>query len=778
MRQPLSRKPITGRRITGHDAAPRVALDLRLIVAIAIIVTLSLALIVLLDPSVQRWLAFDVLVVGRWWLVVTTLGLLVAPGTRSFTQHLPDRGLALNRMVGLVAVTYVAWLFGSLHLLSYTNTWPWLWMAIVGVVSVISAYVMRTPLPSLTTSGISRWLKGEAIFAALVLVYVLIEIHNPRTPLHNGDQGLDSALVNAIGRSDWFPPYDPWLSGWQLNYYYFGYLGQSILTRLTEVTPSVAYSLGMVTIIASTTSICLSTGWALTRRWLGGVVAALLVGLAHNLDLIRQIVELGRFDGLDWVHSTNLVEQTLSDPPFVVFSLGELHPQYLVLAMLALSCSVVFAVLSSMVDERRPTQLIASSIVAGLVIGMTALTNLYSMPEAFGLWIVMICLVWLPRRVRMLLVAGLVGLVVAVLGYLPFYFTFVGNQEARVIWNDVPTTPLAIALLFGMFILPLGLWALVGNDDAKRAKPFNTWKIPTTTHWFVAVVLVMTVVAMLAQVPRSGLVIYFAGFVIAVERASDAARRRADVAELFAWAAAVVTFGGLAGTEVVSIDVPTTTVAMRFNIAWKTYLSIWIPGSLAAAVAIGRLSRSTDERRLMSARYLALVASIIVIVLGVMAGFFYADGALNGLQEKPGLDGLVFVESELPAVQDDFNAISWLNQHARNSDVVLEATGGPAYPYARVSSFTGLATVLGWEHAVVAWHGPLPTTKERLADVEAIYEGTDSRKTVALLDKYGVRYIVVGSLEHSVYHSIDQDGLRRLAPVVFRQGDTEVLAYR
>jgi uncharacterized membrane protein len=54
---------------------------------------------------------------------------------------------------------------------------------------------------------------------------------------------MELAFLNAILSSDTFPPRDPWLSGYAISYYYFGYIQMGLLTRLTGVSASVAFNL-------------------------------------------------------------------------------------------------------------------------------------------------------------------------------------------------------------------------------------------------------------------------------------------------------------------------------------------------------------------------------------------------------------------------------------------------------------------------------------------------------------------------------------------------------
>ena len=86
------------------------------------------------------------------------------------------------------------------------------------------------------------------------------------------------------------------------------------------------------------------------------------------------------------------------------------------------------------------------------------------------------------------------------------------------------------------------------------------------------------------------------------------------------------------------------------------------------------------------------------------------------------------------------------------SPVVLEGVT-PTYRWgSRVSVYTGLPTVIGWQ-----WHQEQQrwayrwAVGDRILDVERVYTTIDGDEALSLLRTYGVEYVYVGRLEHLYY---------------------------
>lgn len=132
--------------------------------------------------------------------------------------------------------------------------------------------------------------------------------------------------------------------------------------------------------------------------------------------------------------------------------------------------------------------------------------------------------------------------------------------------------------------------------------------------------------------------------------------------------------------------------------------------------------------------------------------------------EYQGLDATAFLEEDFP---EDAGAIRWLKENIEGSPVVLEANGDSYTDYERVSAMTGLPTILGWYVHEWLWRSDVPDINAKSEDVKTIYTSTDTETVRALLEKYDVSYIFVGSMEREKYMDIQTDTLRSYGEVVY-----------
>jgi uncharacterized membrane protein len=100
----------------------------------------------------------------------------------------------------------------------------------------------------------------------------------------------------------------------------------------------------------------------------------------------------------------------------------------------------------------------------------------------------------------------------------------------------------------------------------------------------------------------------------------------------------------------------------------------------------------------------------------------------------------------------DYEAIRWMQENIQGSPVILEGVT-PLYRWGnRVSIYTGLPAVVGWD-----WHQKQQRwfyqgeVDRRRAAVDRFYRTQDIAEARGLLRRYGVSYVYVGQLERNYY---------------------------
>ena len=190
-----------------------------------------------------------ILAVVSWYGTVLFAGLLAFPLTYLALGSLPDRGYPLAKIVGMLAVAWAGWILASFRALPFTRPTIILCILFLGVSSLLVLHLRRRELVDYVRRNIRHLVLVELLFLALFLFDLIIRLCNPDLwhPSFGGEKPMVLSYFHAVLKSTSFPPYDPWLAGGVMNYYYFGLVAAGQLVKLLGVVPSVAYNLVLPT---------------------------------------------------------------------------------------------------------------------------------------------------------------------------------------------------------------------------------------------------------------------------------------------------------------------------------------------------------------------------------------------------------------------------------------------------------------------------------------------------------------------------------------------------
>jgi YYY domain-containing protein len=668
----------------------------------------------------------------RFFVLIEVLGLTAMPLAAVVFARLPGRGVAFAKPLGLLLATWLVWMTGSLHLAPQGLA---LWIVAVVLVAAAGGLVWWRVRPQVPR-GALLWSEGLglAAFAGMALLVA----YSP--DVWQTEKPMDMAFLNASGDARHFPPADPWMAGEDLNYYYFGHLMAAGLVRLSAVAPDVGYNLAVAAFFALSVVAAFGLALALGGRivvGLWGVALCIVAGtIGAGLDVLN---DPGPLRAYDWFGASRVIADTINEFPSFSFTLADLHGHVMAIpfSLLALAFGLQLAVAGPPPPPRGRAALELG--VAAIAIGMLYAINAWSFPVIAGL-------VALGALVRMqdapslrergrTLVWTLVALVLAVIAVLPFVLSYdpaaegfgsVSDRAAFTLWARDH------GALYGLFAY------LVATAYAIRLMSSrHPWR---TVGWAAAAALFVGSLLAAKNLTAVGALV-----ALCWVAAHAAFLSRAPAAERFAW---VLIGGGLLCLvipEVVYVkDSFDGSDLYRMNTVFKLGYQAWLLLAIAGSAVIvwswGWLGRRA--RLAPFAWGVPLLAGLALVAIYPVAGTYARK---DGFSHAPHLDGLRWLEGSAPG---DPGAIDWLREHAPSGSVVLESVGDDysAFGHARISTFTGLPTVMGWPGHELQWgHDPA----QRRQEVERIYRATDAATARALLEPYDVRYVVVGPLERT-----------------------------
>ncbi len=223
-----------------------------------------------------------------WYLLILLLGWVTFPISYRLFARLPDRGYALSRILGLLLWGFGFWLLASLRLL---QNQPGGIVFALALLIGCSFWAGRGKWEEIWAWLRRHWrlvLVAEAVFLIGFAFMALVRASDPDAT--GTEKPMELAFINAILRSETFPPHDPWLSGYAISYYHFGYILAAMVAKVTMTSGGVAFNLMLAAVF--------------------GMSAVGAYGVLYNL--------LAVFGKTDKPHVSNIV-WSLIGPLFLLF---------------------------------------------------------------------------------------------------------------------------------------------------------------------------------------------------------------------------------------------------------------------------------------------------------------------------------------------------------------------------------------------------------------------------------------------------------------------------
>lgn len=189
-----------------------------------------------------------------WWLALQVISLVGMPFTILLFRRFPLHGYPLNKSVSVLLVGYTSWLLAMVGLGPFNSVSVILALFLIGGIGLwVSRWNdVRRIFPLLQR----RWrsiLVFELLFVFLLLVGLGLRGYGAvGGAIFGTEKPMDLTFLSAILESPSFPPQDPWLAGYAINYYYLGYVLVSTVAVIAQVMVGTAFNLGIATIFALT----------------------------------------------------------------------------------------------------------------------------------------------------------------------------------------------------------------------------------------------------------------------------------------------------------------------------------------------------------------------------------------------------------------------------------------------------------------------------------------------------------------------------------------------
>ncbi|MBN1265394.1 MAG: glycosyltransferase family 39 protein [Anaerolineales bacterium] len=698
-----------------------------------------------------------------WWLLIALLGWTMVPVLYYLMPGLRDRGYGFARTMGLVLLAWLAWMAGNMRIPVTRST-----LLIIFGMMVVAAVTIILKSPEIRSSLSDRRkqiLLAEAVALAAFLIFLAIRIGNPDLwhPAKGGEKPMNFAYLNAVLKSTYFPPYDPWFAGGTINYYYFGYVVVGMPLKLLGIVPSVGYNLIIPTLFSISALSAYSLVYSFVNSRNGsyraavrtGILAVFLFVVLGNLGnarlLYRGLVQMGgenaetssivkeipsfvtgvwklmssdetipvAMDRWYWDASRAFAAGEgeagpITEFPLFTFLYADLHAHMINLPLTVLTLAWALSWLKSREKYhlREWRRLLPVFLLWGLSLGVIRPTNTWDYPLFWLLSVLAVAAAaWCQgytKRIYFLLetLAGSTILLgIARISFALYDKWYLQGYTTIKVWTGSHTSLHDYLTVTGLFYFVLTSWLWWETRKWMEQTPITALSRLRPKVGLIAgtaVILVATVgVFAWMGITISVIVLPFLlwSLILFLFRKEFPSEKKAVI--LLAMAASAVTL-------MVEVIVLTGDIS-RMNTVFKFYFQAWTLLSISTAVAFFWVIQDWQRVQRLPFGKIFMVGTVLLMFGAAMYPLAAVPVKIQdrmASQAPKSMDGDAFMDyasyyefDTYFEFREDYEAIQWLQANVSGSPVILEASI-PEYRWgSRISIHTGLPSVLGWN-----WH--------------------------------------------------------------------------
>ena len=747
----------------------------------------------------------------EWYLLFILIGFVTFPIAFCVFRFLPDKGYAFSKLLGLLFVSYISWLLTSYQLLTFSRFTIIVSLLVVCICSILVICCLKNEIAKFLKRNTKHIIITEVVFTLSFLLLIIIRSYNPDLwhPYIGGEKSMDMSYINAILKSTYMPPYDPWFSGGYMNYYYFGYFVVATLIKITGTLPEIAYNISIAVFFSVTTSSIFSLVYNLTKGSevlvgrsvkkmnpiVAGLVGVFIIAIMGNIDGLIQLIQAfgGLFTGnsdieiFDFWRSSRMIPPgnpigyAITEFPFFTFLFGDLHSHLISIPFAVL---ILALALNHMQSSRYVLGIIGSVMnlaLLGLFLGILMMTNTWDYPtylSIVGLSIIAGTLlakrsVNSTRVVINILVAFSFVVFMSVVFCLPYIANYksYSNGLSFSLWQTPIYSYIGIHSLFLFVILTYFIINLKINifSTNMRIADYICNYVPVDLKTKSIMVFSLFFALCMTLVFYGYATTLFLMFLILIVLTilRQKFRQPSKHYEIFILILILIGFATGLGVELITVQGDIT----RMNTVFKFYLQAWLLLGVATSYLIWYLSPgfipNYGYKTFAIYKFGYLWKSIFVIL--VLAGAIYPifgtydrigfrfnslPNTLNGLNYMKAASYIFDDNRGVENLKEDYEAVIWIRNNIKGSPVILEGQGELYRTlHGRVSIYTGLPTVLGWDNHQSQQRGYTELIAERKRDIETIYSSSNLDAVMLLIDKYDIRYVYIGQLEKYYYNA-------------------------